>query len=130
MSADNVRAVRMSYEAVGRGDSAALDAFGSDMRFVAPASLPWGGTYNGPEGMGRLFTALVEHWDDLRLEIEQLLDAGDDVIVMGRLQGISRQTTRRIDLPYLEVLTLRDGKIVAGRIEMDTAKALDALRVT
>lgn len=130
MSADNLSAVRTAYDAINRGDEAILGMFDEEMIFTEPASLPWGGTYHGPEGMGALFASLAEHWDGLHLEIEDLLDMGDDVVVKARVQGTSRKTGREIDLPYLEILTLRDGKAVAGRIEMDTAKVLEVLGMT
>lgn len=127
MSADNVSAVRIAYDAMSQGDPDVFGMFAEQMEFHEPESLPWGGIYHGPDGMGKLFAALAEHWDDLRLEVEGLLDAGDDVVVRGRLQGRSRKTGRHVGQPYLEVLTLRDGKAVAGRIEIDTANVLKAL---
>jgi ketosteroid isomerase-like protein len=128
MSQDNVDAVRMAYEAINSGDpNRVLEAVHEEMEFHEPASLPYGGTYRGPEGMGKLFGALAENWDGLHLEIEELLDAGDCVAVRARLQGRSRSTGSEIDEPYIELLRFREGKAVAGWIQMDTAKVLQAL---
>lgn len=128
MSQENVDAVRMAYEAINSGDpSPVLEAVHEEMEFQEPASLPYGGTYRGPDGMGQLFSALAENWDGLHLEIEELLDAGDCVVIRARLQGRSRSTGSDVDEPYLELLRFREGKAVAGWIQTDTARVLQAL---
>ena len=128
MSQDNVDAVRMAYEAINSGDPGpVLGVVHEEMEFHEPASLPYGGTYRGPDGMGQLFSALAENWDGLHLEIEELLDAGDCVAIRARLQGRSKSTESEVDESYLEVLRFREGKAVAGWIQMDTAKVLQAL---
>lgn len=71
MSADNVSAVRIAYDAMSQGDPDVFGMFAEQMEFHEPESLPWGGIYHGPDGMGKLFAALAEHWDDLRLEVER-----------------------------------------------------------
>jgi ketosteroid isomerase-like protein len=70
----------------------------------------------------------VLHWDGLHLEIEELIDAGDCVVIRARAQGRSKSTGREVDEPYLELLRFRDGKAIAGWIQMDTAAVLQALR--
>jgi ketosteroid isomerase-like protein len=128
MSQESLDAVRMAYEAINSGDpSPVLSAVHDEMEFHEPASLPYGGTYRGSEGMGQLFIALADSWDGLHLEIEELIDAGDCVAIRGRLQGRSKSTGSEVDEPYLEVLRFREGKVVAGWIQMDTAKILQAL---
>jgi uncharacterized protein len=77
--------------------------------------------------MGELFEALASNWDDLHLAIDELLDAGDWAVVLGRLQGRSKRTGEQVDEPYVELLRFRDGKAIEGRIQMDTARILQAL---
>jgi ketosteroid isomerase-like protein len=130
MSQENLDAVRGAYEALNQGNAeAVLGAIHDEMEFREPESLPYGGTYRGPQGMGELFEALASNWDELHLEIEQLLDAGDWAVVLGRLQGRSKATGEQVDEPYVEVLRFRDGKAIEGRIQMDTTRVLRALGV-
>jgi ketosteroid isomerase-like protein len=118
----------MAYEAINSGDpSPVLEAVDEEMEFHEPASLPYGGTYRGPDGMGQFFSALADSWDGLHLEIEELLDAGDCVVIRGRLQGRSKSTGSEVDEPYLEVLRFREGRAIAGWIQIDTAKVLQVL---
>jgi ketosteroid isomerase-like protein len=128
MSQESVDAVRIAYDAINSGDpSPFLEAVHQEMEFHEPASLPYGGTYRGPDGMGQLFSALAENWYGLHLEIEELLDAGDCVVIRARHQGRSKSTGRQVDEPYLEVLRFREGQAIAGWIQIDTAKLLQAL---
>jgi ketosteroid isomerase-like protein len=128
VSQENLDAVRMAYEAINSGDpSPVLEAVDEEMEFHEPASLPYGGTYRGPDGMGQFFSALADSWDGLHLEIEELLDAGDCVVIRGRLQGRSKSTGSEVDEPYLEVLRFREGRAIAGWIQIDTAKVLQVL---
>jgi ketosteroid isomerase-like protein len=51
MSQENVDAVRVVYEAINRGDPRpVLEVFHEKLEFQEPASLPYGGTYRGPNG--------------------------------------------------------------------------------
>lgn len=127
MSQNNVDLTRMAYEAINTGDPGVLEAIHEEMEFHEPASLPYGGIYRGPDGMGELFGALAEHWDGLHLEIEELVDAGDCVAIRARLQGRAKSTGREVDEPYLELLRFREGKAIADWIQMDTAAVLQAL---
>jgi ketosteroid isomerase-like protein len=128
MSQDVVDIARGAYDAINRGEGASLlGLVHEDMTFREPASLPYGGIHRGPEGLGKLFGALAEHWDDLHLEAEEILDAGDCAVIRGRLQGRSKRTATEVDEPYLEILRFRDGKLAEGVIQMHTARVLGAL---
>jgi len=128
MSQESLDAVRMAYEAINRGDpSTLLEAVHEDMEFHEPASLPYGGTHRGPDGMEQLVSRLAGTWEGLHLEIEELLDAGDWVAIRGRFQARSKITGDDVDEPYLEVLRFREGKAIEGWIQIDTAKVLQAL---
>lgn len=72
MSADNLTVVRTMYDLINNADEAVLGMFDEQMEFIEPASLPWGGTYHGPEGMAELFAALAEHIEGVHLQIDEL----------------------------------------------------------
>lgn len=128
MSEQTLDAVRAAYEAINSGDPGpVLEAVDEGMEFHEPASLPYGGIHRGPDGMEQLVGKLVGTWENLPLEIEELLDAGDCVTIRGRFQGRSKSTGDEVDEPYLEVLRFREGKAVEGWIQIDTAKVLQAL---
>jgi ketosteroid isomerase-like protein len=70
-----------------------------------------------------------EAWRDLEFEVEDVLDAGDEVVALivnqrqwGRHTGIATDLP-----PYAQVFTLRDGKLVRWRTFPVQAEALEAV---
>ena len=110
-----------------------------DMSFVAPdviyedAVLPdhIGETYRGHEGWLRSAKTWAEPFEWLRLDLERIVDAGDRLVSIHRLQTRARHSGIEFDsreggvhLAYL--WTLRGGKIVHLRAFADPGEALEA----
>jgi ketosteroid isomerase-like protein len=88
VSSDNVHALRSAYDAFARQDiPAVMAAFHEDIEWQGPDSVPWGGDYHGHDGVGRFFGALGEYWQELRVEPEEFIEAGETIIVPIRLSG-------------------------------------------
>ena len=114
------------WEAFLRGDfDQSLSAFHPDVE--------WDGT-NLPDGtISRGHEAIIEHtarwsetWDHWAVEVEDLVDAGDDVVVFIRERGRSK-TRIDVDERHSEVYTLRDGMIVRRQGFSDAGQALEAV---
>ena len=76
--------------------------------------------------------AFIREWtstfDDLRWELEQLIDLGDRVVVLARMAGKSRTTGTAIDWPFGGVFAdFRDGTFAEARFFMDQKGALEAV---
>ena len=129
----NVDAVRRSYEAFARGD---LDGVVADMdpeiEWHQAQGLPHGGLYRGlAEVRAAIFDPLAaEWWDEFGAEPGELLDAGDEVVVIGRYRGRARGTGRELDVPYVHVWSFRDGRAWRFRQFLDTAGWNNALSRT
>lgn len=70
----------------------------------------------------------MQAWSDLAFEVEDVLDAGDEVVALIRNQ---RQWGRRSGIavempPYGLVFTIRGGKVVRWRNFSDQQSALEA----
>jgi len=127
---DNVDAVRVAYEAINRGDMGPyLALFHEDGVFQEPASLPYGGTYRGHDGLQQLFDTLDASWESLEFDVQKFLDAGEHVVILTRVRALARSTGKQCEVPLVEVLTMRDGKIVRSEAHSDTARLLDALGI-
>ncbi len=90
MNKGNAATVGEFFSAVQRRDlSAALAVLDSDVEWVAPASLPYGGCYRGPQEVAtRYFPGFLEHVDDdFELLADEVTQAGERVVVRGRLRG-------------------------------------------
>lgn len=123
-------AVRRSYDAFARGD---MDAVVADMHpeieWEQAQGLPHGGTYRGLDEVRRnVFDPLHESWwDEFDADPDELLEAGEHVVVLGRYRGVARGSGRPLDVPFVHVWSFRAGKAVRFRQFLDTAGWNEAL---
>ncbi len=128
MSRANVDLVRATYDALARRDlEAAQAAFDVDAEWGQPEVLPWGGLYRGPEGLARFFSKLGEHVEGGRVEIDEALDAGDHVVVLGHFHARARRSGREFRVRLSHVWKLTSGRVVWFYNYVDTAALLRAL---
>ncbi len=133
MSEQNVEVMRRWYEAVSRGDLDALtELLSSDAEFVNETI---GGTYRGREQIRKMFEAIWEVVEDYRVEPEELIEHGNQIVVSLRVSGRFRHTGisegmgEGVGIPAehtAHVLTIRNGKIVRNHVCRDKARALEA----
>jgi ketosteroid isomerase-like protein len=89
MSQERMDKLTRAYEALNRGDlDAACENLRDDFEFIPPPMLPEGEIYRGPEGLRQLFQLWSATFTDFRIEVEEMIDAGDQVIVMAAVAGI------------------------------------------
>ena len=86
------------------------------------------GVYHGHEGVRNYWREWLSAWSDLRFEIDDVRDAGDEVVLLirdqrqwGRHSGIETDVP-----PYGLVFTFRGGKITRWRAYPDRQSALEA----
>ena len=128
MAQDNVDVIESAYAAFGKGDiEAVLGYFSDSAEIVAPQSLPWGGEYEGPEGMRTFIAKLLEHFTDFKATPVKVLGADDNhVIVVARTSGKTKSGTR-VENEVVWIYQLRDGAVTSARVFSDTAELLEAL---
>jgi ketosteroid isomerase-like protein len=133
MSEENIEVVRRlfaAFQSVGVGDlehrlDEVREIFDPEVEWVAaPHSLLASEEYRGYDGVRRFWTQFLSAWDEYGVEVEELIDAGDQVVAAMRLSG--RTNELEVDEARSSLLTLRDGRIV--RIEPFASKdaALEA----
>jgi ketosteroid isomerase-like protein len=126
----NVATTRRSYEAFARDD---MDAVVADMHpeieWHQAQGLPHGGFYKGLAEVRRaIFDPLDEQWwDEFTADPDEYLDAGEEVVVLGRYRGRAKGTGKLLDVPFVHIWTFRDGKATRFRQFLDTAGWVDAL---
>jgi ketosteroid isomerase-like protein len=126
VSNENIQTLRGAYEAFARQDvPTVMAAFHDDIEWDSPDSIPFGGSYHGHDGVGSFFGQLPEYWEELRVEPEEFIDAGETVVVLIRLRG--KGSGGSIDSKSLHLWRMRDGKAAAFREYPDTARVLQAL---
>jgi ketosteroid isomerase-like protein len=125
----NADVVRSAWEGMRRQDLDAVTAtMDNEAETVLPGSLPWGGTYLGPDGFKEMIGQFMSELEDFRPSPEAFLEAeGQHVVVPVTVEG---QTNAGKDFSdrVLWLYTLRDGKIIRAELFADTASTLDAVR--
>jgi uncharacterized protein len=113
---ENADFVRSAYEAFERGDvPAVIGMVGERVDWDVTTVLPHGGSFRGPQGAGEFFEGLGEKWADFTVEVEEVIDGGDNVAVIGRAAGLLRGPDRAAGYTFVHVHTVADGKIVRFR---------------
>ena len=117
MSQQDVETVRRAYEAFNRGDMpGTLAAFDPQIEWHEPGGgrAPHG-TFRGAQRVAdEVFATVPQNFDEFRAEAEQLIDAGEWVVVTGRFRGRAKNG-QGLDAPFAHVWTMRNGK--AARFE-------------
>ena len=128
MAQDNVDVIQSAWDAFGRGDiDKATSIADPSAEIVASDSLPWGGTYQGPEGFKEFLANLLGHFDKLESKPQKVLGADDDHVVV--LASISGRTKSGKDLETEAVwlYKMRNGQVVRADGFTDSALIRDAL---
>ncbi len=124
----NLQTVKAVYEAIARGDMAAiLAAMDEHMAWHEPASLPYISQV-GPEAIAeKIFAKAFQDVTDLTITPAEFIDGGDTIVALGRYGGRGSRTGLAIDTPFAHVWRLREGKLIYFRTYTDTKHWLDAL---
>lgn len=122
MSRENVEIVRISMDAVQRGDAdRALSAF-SEVVFEPLVA----GPDHGHAGVMEQWAVFWEEFDDFWFEADELIDAGEQVVLLWRHGGIGTSSGIRTEQAGGTVFGLRDGRIHHAIVYADRAGALQA----
>jgi ketosteroid isomerase-like protein len=114
MSQENVELVRTTMESFNlEGVDAIAEQIDPDFETTTPASLSVEpDTYRGPEGVRRWFDAWEGTMDEVRFDVDELVDAGDRVVAVSRMVARSHTTGLELEQAVALVWTLRDGRAV------------------
>ena len=119
-----VQIARDSYEAFERHDlDGVLAALDPSIEWQQAQGLPHGGIYIGTDEVRRnIFDPLDrDWWDEFTAQPDEFLNAGEEIVVIGRYLGVAKGSQRRLDVPFVHVWSFRDGKAIRFRQFLDTA---------
>ena len=130
VSEENVDKIRAWIEAYNRRDfDTALKHFDPDIDWVLPEHQS-SDSGRGTAAVLRFFQGIDETFDDLWLEPQEFVDAGDMVATRLRHHGRSKSAGIELDTElYHEVATFRDGVIVRMEYVTSWPAALEAAGV-
>jgi len=127
MLCTNAELVRTLYVALQTYDLADMfDRMSPRIRIQQDERLPWGGAYRGYDGVRRFLERLVLSVDS-RVDVADLVEAGDTVVAIGRLRGQVRATGADFEAHLVHVWTVRQGRLIGLDAHLDMAPMLAAL---
>jgi len=127
MVQDSIDTAKSLYASVRRQDTeSVLNLFADNSIIHGPTSstkiLPWGGTYNGREGVKQFFKLLEEGLDIEQFDIIDFIAERDKVAVLGFIRGKARITQKLFETHFAHVIKVdrNDGKISEFRVFNDS----------
>ena len=130
MSQENVEVVRRFEKSWSEQDlDAALECVHHELEFDWSDSIgPFGGTYEGHDGLTRFWNDMLEAWDDFSPQMVEVLECGperlisvDVVRARGKGSGIEMESRGAM------LWTVQQGKIVRAKMFQTKDDALQAL---
>jgi ketosteroid isomerase-like protein len=81
-------------------------------------------TFTGLAGLAEGWAEWLSAWSRYDAEVEDTIDAGDNVVMLVRLIGETRHDNVVIEQPAAVVYTVEDGKVVRLAFHLDRRQAL------
>jgi ketosteroid isomerase-like protein len=112
------------YAAFARGDiGGVLNGLADDIDWLTPGSkaVPFAGRYHGKSAVTGFFQKLGETCELDPFVIEQYVEQGDVVVVLGSSSGRAKTTQKPFQSRWAMVFTFRGGKVAKFEEHQDTA---------
>jgi ketosteroid isomerase-like protein len=131
MTKKNLDIVKNFFDAIPKGDmTAARDVLGDNIEWIEPdvPGLWFAGIHRGAEAALReVVEPTFKYVDDFSIMVDEYLDAGDEIIVLGRFLGKGKETGESFAIPACFVCRVKNGKIVRFRAYHNTALWLEVM---
>jgi uncharacterized protein len=128
MSEEELQALRRIYDAFSRWDVDELCRnVAHDFEMNLPETLPFGGTRHGYDGVRAFAVVYQDFVEGAWADPDDFLDAGDRIVVLGRVRGSVRATGREYEVAFAHVWAMTDGVPSSFRGYLDTVPILVAL---
>jgi ketosteroid isomerase-like protein len=129
MTSDNSALVKRGYEAWNRGDVEGVVAFlDPEIEWRGYTHIPESGTLQGRDDVKMWLERFLDAWEELNIEVTELIEAGDEVVALVRFRGSGKGSGVPVEGGTdAHVWTVRDGRIAAVTLYQGTQEALDAI---
>jgi ketosteroid isomerase-like protein len=129
MSRENVEFLRGGYEALQRGDTETFEALARE-RLDPDFSFHshWAGrVFKGIPGTREWVSDTRETWDDYAQEVEEIVDLGDDVLVVGRASARGAGSGVPVTQEFAVIWSFEGERAVRAQSFPSRAAALEAV---
>ncbi|MDP9271834.1 MAG: nuclear transport factor 2 family protein [Chloroflexota bacterium] len=84
-------------------------------------------TYAGIEGARQFNADWADAWDDFEVEVEDYIDAGEEVVVLIRQRGRSKASGVPVEMRPGQVWAFEDGQAIRMQMYASQEEALEAV---
>jgi ketosteroid isomerase-like protein len=129
MSGENVEFLRRGYEALQRGDNETFEALARE-RLDPDFSFHshWAGrVFKGIPGTREWVSDTRETWDDYAQEVEEIVDLGDDVLVVGRASARGAGSGVPVTQEFAVIWSFEGERAIRAMSFPSRAEALEAV---
>lgn len=128
MTEANAEIIRRAFDAFNRGDlDAALENLAPDFEYVPSGAIPGvTHTFRGPEGYRSFLRWILDEFDDVQAELDEIRGEADHVFTSVTLRGRGKQSGAEAAWTVWQVFTIRDGVALRGRAFRAREEALAA----
>ena len=126
----------MMFAELNRGGIAVLSPafvekfFGTDVVWEGMDDAPDRGPFHGRDEVLDHLRSWFLTLDAFRSESEEIIQAGEKVVIVHHSHGILRSSNAEVDLRFASVSELRDGRIVAHKQYRRRGEAIEATVLT
>ena len=121
----NFELARTAYEAFSKQDyDAVLEIADSDVEYEFVGGFAEGNAFHGPGAIRELWKQLDEVFVEWQSRPEELIDLGDQVLVLAREKGVGRASGLQFDQKLGHLITFRDGRITRFQVFGSWRRAL------
>ncbi|HEX3511828.1 MAG TPA: nuclear transport factor 2 family protein [Solirubrobacteraceae bacterium] len=118
--------IRARFEVFARTGEFDRDAYDSDVTWHLREDLPDSETLVGRDRVGQFFSQWAGTFEKHRIDVEELIDAGEHVVAVLRFRITIQGSGQEIDMPESWVIKLADGAVIEGWEYKTKAEALKA----
>jgi ketosteroid isomerase-like protein len=124
----NVELIYRGFAGWGKDEPARLHTLlAPECELIVPDSIPYGGTFRGPDAFVGWFTHELWRWfDEFTSTPEAVIDAGEVIVVPVNVKARAKNR-RTMDVHNLWVYEFRGGKLLRARVYADTAVLRDVV---
>ena len=126
MSQEHAEIVRAAVDHYNATGDLPWDLIDAEVEWVIDPSGNLAAPYLGHDGVRAYLKQLQDAFDRLRLEINEVVEAGNSVVALGRMRVRGKRSGITVEQPMALLCRVRDGRIVVLRTYIRPAEALEA----
>jgi len=128
---NNVEILKRGYQYFADGNvPAVLEMFHPEIKWDECQGFPYvdgDGIFIGPEDIVKhVFSQLPAHYDNFRIEIDELFGSGDRVVMMGHYTGVWKASGKPFRANATHVWSVKDGKATSFFQAVDSALIINS----